>query len=326
MTTKGTPNVDSTGSLSLAQLPPQISLTTPLLASVVRLPTEPLIAYTIFEPSSALDPSLHISAIESARRCLVSDSRSILNSLLFTVKILPRLPLLYVYAISSSDQRSPPHNALLNLRFDGLVRMSSPLVSSIRFLTQQALPAPNSRSFHPAASACSVFSLKGLYPCSAACSVADEPCLKCLVVPSDPLDPPFLPRPLACQLPRSPLRIVYGQLLHSIREFVSDRLGSVPGSPDPLPTFRCQDGVVLAGADGFSDWGTGWVHRSRNRFVSLSTYALPDCHICYDFIDDSYFATLKSTFLVLVSYCTQSCAWSTCFLWHGVPTSSPVRR
>ena len=326
MTTKGTPTVDSTGSLPLAQLPPQISLATPLLASVVRLPTEPLIAYTIFEPSGALDPSLHISAIESARRCLVSDSRSILNSLLFTVKILPRLPLLYVFAISSSDQRSPPHDALLNLKFDGLVRMSSPLISSIRFLTQRALPTPNPRSLHPTASTCSVFSLKGLYPCSAACSVADEPCPNCLVVPSDPLDPPFLPRPLARQLPRSPLRIVYVQLLHGIREFVSDRLGSIPDSPDPLPTFRCQDGVVLAGADGFSDWGTGWVHRSRNRFVSLSANALPDCNICCEFIEDSYSATLKSTFLAPVSYYTQSCARSTCFLWHGVPTSSLVRR
>lgn len=125
MTTKGTATVDSTGSLSLAQIPPQISLTSPILASIIRLPPDPLIAYTIFEPSDTLDPSLHISAIESARRSLVSVSRSILKSLLFTVKILPRSPLLYVFAISSSDQRSPPHDALLNLKFDGLVCMFS---------------------------------------------------------------------------------------------------------------------------------------------------------------------------------------------------------
>lgn len=134
MTTKGTPTVDSTGSLSLAQLPPQISLASPLLASVIRLPPDPLIAYTIFEPSDTLDPSLHLSAIESARRSLVSDSRSVLKSLLFTVKILPRLPLLYVFAISSSLNRSPPHEALLNLKIDGLACMSPLLASSARSL------------------------------------------------------------------------------------------------------------------------------------------------------------------------------------------------
>lgn len=133
MTTKGTPTVDSTGSLSLAQLPPQISLASRLLASIIRLPPEPLIAYTIFEPSDTLDPSLHLSAIESARRALVSDSRSILKSLLFTVKILPLRPLLYVFAISSSSQQSPPHDALLSLNFDGLACMSSFLISFVHF-------------------------------------------------------------------------------------------------------------------------------------------------------------------------------------------------
>ena len=68
---------------------------------------------------------------------------------------------------------------------------------------------------------------------------------------------------------------MYAQLLHSIREFVSDRLGSIASSSDLLPTFRCQDGVVLPGSDGSSDWGTGWVHRSRNRFAS-HPLTLPD--------------------------------------------------
>lgn len=133
MTTKVTPTADSTGSLSLAQLPPQISLASPLLVSIIRLPPDPLIAYTIFEPSDALDQSLHLSAIESARRSLVSDSRSILKSLLFTVKILP-FPLLYVFAISSSGKRSPPHDTLLDLKFDGLVCASS--FPTSRFPTQ----------------------------------------------------------------------------------------------------------------------------------------------------------------------------------------------
>lgn len=146
MTTKGTATVDSTGSLSLAQLPPKISLTSSILASIIRLPPDPLIAYTIFQPSDTLDPSLHLSAVESARRSLVSDSRSILKSLLFTVKILPRFPLLYVFAISSSDQRSPPHDALLNLNFDGLICMFHPPISSgfslhLLILLPKPLPA-----------------------------------------------------------------------------------------------------------------------------------------------------------------------------------------
>ena len=267
MTTKGTPTVDSTGSLSLAQLPPQISLVSPLLASIIRLPPDPLIAYTIFEPSDTLDPSLHLSAVESARRFLVSDSRSILKSLLFTVKILPRLPLLYVFAISSSGQRSPSHDALSNLKFDGLIRTSSPRLRPVPYPTENIhLPLT------PTASSSS-FSLKGLYPCSTACSATDYPCPNCLNLPfdlPDPLEPSFLPRPLAHQLPRSPLRTVYAELIHSIREFVSERLGSIESSADLLPTFRCQDGVVLVGTDGFSEWGSGWVHRSRNRFVTFT--------------------------------------------------------
>jgi len=181
----------------------------------------------------------------------------------------------------------------------------------------------------PPASAHSVFTLNGLYPCGAACSAADEPCSDCLTAPSDllnPPDPPFLPRPLARQLPRSPLRTVYAQLLHSIREFVSDRLGSIAGSPDLLPIFRCQDGVILTGADGFSDWGAGWVHRSRNRLVSLPIHAFPDTNVLCDFTGDLYFATLKFTSLLFVSYYTQFCAWSTCFLYHGVLSSHPARR
>ena len=316
MTTKGTPTADSTGSLSLAQLPPQISLASALLASIIRLPPDPLIAYTVFEPSDALDPPHHLSAIESARRSLVSDSRSILKSLLFTVKILPRLPLLYVFAISSSGQRSPPHDALLDLKFDGLVRMFSSPFLPYRHPTLDHSP--------PIASTSSVFSLKGLYPCGAACSVAEEPCPDCLAVPSDPLDPPFLPRPLARQLPRSPLRTVYTQLLHSIREFVLDRLGSIAGTPDILPTFRCQDGIILTGADGFSDWGTGWVHRSKNRFVSLPVHALPNNNIRCVLIEDSYSATLKFIFPILVSSCIRFCAWLTCFLWHGALPSPLV--
>ena len=139
MTTKGMPTADSTGSLSLAQLPPQISLTSSMLASITRLPPDPLIAYTIFEPSDTLDPSLHLSTIESARRSLVSDSRSLLKCLLFTVKILPRFPVLYVFAISSSDQRSPPHDALLDLKFDGLVCMFISL-HPVRFPTRLIKP------------------------------------------------------------------------------------------------------------------------------------------------------------------------------------------
>ena len=58
-----------------------------------------------------------------------------------------------------------------------------------------------------------------------------------------------------------------------------DRLGNITGSPEVLPTFRCQDGVVLAGADVFSDWGTGWVHRSRNRSVSLLTHSVSNNNV-----------------------------------------------
>ena len=62
---------------------------------------------------------------------------------------------------------------------------------------------------------------------------------------------------------------------------MSDRLGSHSSSSDQFPTFRCQDGVILTGSDGFSDWGTGWIHRSRNRFVSTFPEVLPNHNMCF---------------------------------------------
>lgn len=55
-------------------------------------------------------------------------------------------------------------------------------------------------------------------------------------------------------------------------------------------------------------------------------HALLDTNVLCDFIEDSYSATLKFTSLILVSYYTQFCARSTCFLCRGVLPSHPVRR
>ena len=63
MATKGTPNTESTGSPSLAQLPPQIS-PTPASITSLPVPPDPVTAYTTPGPSETLDPS----AIDPARR------------------------------------------------------------------------------------------------------------------------------------------------------------------------------------------------------------------------------------------------------------------
>lgn len=104
----------------LAQLPPSISLDSPLLSSLVALPAKAQVAYAVFTP---VDSAQHLNAIESARRHLVSANAHlpILECLLPSVQVTRHSQSLHVFAISSVDNVSNPHAKLNSLCFDGLV-------------------------------------------------------------------------------------------------------------------------------------------------------------------------------------------------------------
>lgn len=114
---------DNTGSSFLAQFPPPISLASPVLASVIPLPDQPLIAYSVFTGASATNTSDQLNLIEIARRRILerNANHTILDSLLPSVYISKDLAVLYVFAFCSTVRTSESHVALLALQFDGLV-------------------------------------------------------------------------------------------------------------------------------------------------------------------------------------------------------------
>jgi hypothetical protein len=127
---KVNPNIDSTGSGSLAQFPPAISLDSLLLSSLISLPPKPLIVYAAFTPTTLDDNTQQLSFVESARRSLVAANGHlpVLESLLSTVHITQQSSTLYVFAISSAETISQSHSNLNNLSFDGLIGKFRPSI------------------------------------------------------------------------------------------------------------------------------------------------------------------------------------------------------
>ena len=99
------PSQDNTGSFVLAQFPPPVSLTSPVLASVLALPDNPIIAYSIFTGATHTNSADHLNLIELARRKILSGNagRGILDSLLPSVHITRSICALYVFSFGSSD-------------------------------------------------------------------------------------------------------------------------------------------------------------------------------------------------------------------------------
>ncbi|KAI0922097.1 hypothetical protein AcW2_006885 [Taiwanofungus camphoratus] len=226
---------DNTGSSFLAQFPPPISLASPVLASVIPLPDQPLIAYSVFTGASATNTSDQLNLIEIARRRILkrNANHTILDSLLPSVYISKDLAALYVFAFCSTVWTSESHVALLALQFDGLV------------LT-------DSSTFTPAT----------IYPCSITCSTQLTPCPNCLNLLRKPTNAPSS----AHLLPRQPLRRPFHQFLQAVRGRLIDEIAeAAKGSSNCRPAVRLKDGFLLGPTSTSSEWGSGWEHHARSR-------------------------------------------------------------
>jgi mediator of RNA polymerase II transcription subunit 13 len=123
MTTKPHAAVhDITGSSVLAQFPPPISLSSSVLASVIQLPDNPLIAYAIFTGAPSTNAADHLNLIELARRKVLTQNgkRAVLDSLLPSVHITKDSVALYVFAFGTTDRVTESQAVLRALQFDGL--------------------------------------------------------------------------------------------------------------------------------------------------------------------------------------------------------------
>ncbi len=115
--------LDSTGCAALAEQPPRISLASPLLASAIDLPSQPLIVYSVYTPVSGqpgLDP---LYALEQARRRIVekNSSLAVVDSLLPSVHLSRDSSVLYIFAFSSIHKPSDSQTALQGAQFDDLI-------------------------------------------------------------------------------------------------------------------------------------------------------------------------------------------------------------
>lgn len=116
---------DNTGSSFLAQSLSPISLASQVLASVIVLPENPLIVYSVFTGPPANVPD-YLSSVELARKKIfrLNADRAVLDSLLPVVHITKDVAALYVFAIGCTDRTSESHSALAALQLDGVIRES----------------------------------------------------------------------------------------------------------------------------------------------------------------------------------------------------------
>jgi hypothetical protein len=102
---------------------PTISPQSPLLASVISLPPQPCIAYSVFVP---LSPTFHSNEghefIEQARRHVLTlnSSSTLLHSILSSVQVEKNSPALYLFHITSRDRVEDSLQKLLALQFENL--------------------------------------------------------------------------------------------------------------------------------------------------------------------------------------------------------------
>ncbi|KAI0082888.1 hypothetical protein K474DRAFT_1584939 [Panus rudis PR-1116 ss-1] len=241
---------DTTGTLALADLPPDISLDSPIFGSIIELPEFPLISYLVFTPAlateqPAVDPLI---LIEHARKSILGTnrSRSLVDSLLASVHINQDSASLYVFAISSAEKASESLEDLTKLRFEGL-------------------SLSESFSFTPS----------GLFPCSSSCALASTPCAGC----SNPSDSALTPSssPVGCEakasaarlLPRKPLRRPFAQFRQAVRDRLVDDLtqrSEVPClSAQRRYVVRLRDGILLCPIPSSTEWSSGWDHYFNRR-------------------------------------------------------------
>ena len=127
---------DGTGASALAHFPPEISLESQLLGSVIDLPEHASITYKVYTldstaPGTSSDP---FCIIEQARKKLIRDFKSspIVNSLIPSVRVGRDYAELYVFAVGSTQVSTDSVVRLVALRLDSLIGVYS--LSKVSFI------------------------------------------------------------------------------------------------------------------------------------------------------------------------------------------------
>ncbi|EMD41184.1 hypothetical protein CERSUDRAFT_111735 [Gelatoporia subvermispora B] len=227
---------DNTGTSVLSQVPPQISLDSPILASAIDLHEDPLIVYSVYTADPSVDASEQLSIIDSGRRSIVqlNAKRSILGSLLPSAHVTRDQSSLYVFAFGSTAGVSEGQAALEALQ--------------LHCLTSQET---------------SFFTPSSLYPCSAACSELPSPCSNCPdIVSADCTTASSSGPPLL----RKPLRLPFFQFLQAVRDrLVGDICENSKEKANGRTAVKLKDGFLLSSSPASSEWGAGWEHHARTR-------------------------------------------------------------
>lgn len=134
---------ESSSTAALAQNPPTISLSSHVLSSALKFPSEPVIAYAIYSTSGTGLSTVHSENVELARREVLrrrtttntnttgtqpntststSTKHGILESLLASVLVERETLHLYVFGVSSVGETMQWSETLKALNFDGLTR------------------------------------------------------------------------------------------------------------------------------------------------------------------------------------------------------------
>lgn len=121
MATRPLSTQDNTGSCALLQFPPTISLTSHILASIIALPDDASIIYSVFTGTPPASTSETLKLLENARRSIILCNKKapILESLLPSVHVNRNSSALYVFAVGPAEQ-APHLIRLKELQFSGL--------------------------------------------------------------------------------------------------------------------------------------------------------------------------------------------------------------
>lgn len=124
---------DSTGLSNLAQFPPKISLSSPLLAFEIALPSRPIVTCWAYR---AINPAEQLQDLETARRTLVREYKPlpVIQSLLPCIRIARDSSVLYVFAIHSLDDPSHGQSVYSAVQLDGLLCEPTLLASRHSYL------------------------------------------------------------------------------------------------------------------------------------------------------------------------------------------------
>lgn len=117
---------ESSATAALAQHPPNISLSSHVLSSALKFPSEPVIAYAVYSTpgiSTVHSENLELARREVLRRRTTANSKhGILESLLASVLVDRETLHLYVFGVSSVGETRQWSDTLRALNFDGLTR------------------------------------------------------------------------------------------------------------------------------------------------------------------------------------------------------------